>query len=140
MMEDGQTEERLELLELKIIVDKNRECVIILLLERQIKKRRFETMTKTNETKMKLTVLNINGDMHVHKAGCADIKRTLKKNFFNEGWEFPIFASTQMEVVEEIWGCHIEEHLEDEGDYYSQFIHATRFAPCVHLPEGTRKY
>jgi hypothetical protein len=79
---------------------------------------------------MKLTVVNsLDGMMRVHKAGCADIKREVRK----ANGHFAIDVTTRKEVVDEVWSDFITGD-EDEDQIYWETTH---FAPCVKLPDGS---
>jgi hypothetical protein len=67
------------------------------------------------------------GSFHVHAAGCADIKRSARRDpEFENGWD--IDAENLTEVVDAVYppedfGC-------ESGEYLDEF----HIAPCVKLP------
>ena len=91
---------------------------------------------------MKVTVLGPNGindaSFHVHKAGCADIKKPKYRWALSDGtWGFD--ASSKQEIVEVLWSDFIGtgETLHDDGTPTSwlDYQHDTRIFPCVGLKE-----
>lgn len=86
---------------------------------------------------MRVTILGPNlprplcdkGDMHVHAAGCADVRR-YPKGADQGGWE--IDADTMQDVVEAVYGDMIDE----SGRAWHEYIGDLHWAPCVDsLPE-----
>lgn len=68
------------------------------------------------------------GTMHVHAAGCADLRK-YPKGADQGGW--PLDADSVQYVVENVYGHQIEEAGATWQDYVSDFY----WAPCVfHLP------
>ncbi len=87
---------------------------------------------------MKVQYLLANGDFQVHKAGCRDIDKLLRRSDYEE----PIDAdfSTEYEAIHDLYEDQISEQAEPEAEKLTvRFLHdhgyagSVRFAPCVTL-------
>lgn len=87
---------------------------------------------------MKVQYLLANGDFQVHKAGCRDIDRLLKKS----DYEQPIDAeyATEYEAIHDLYDDQIRERPEPEAEKLTvRFLHdhgyagSVNFAPCLSL-------
>lgn len=78
---------------------------------------------------MKVTILgpNLHGTsftFHVHRSGCADIRRSESRFGSDEGWTIEV--TTQLEVIEDVYQDILAENDDQASDYRGEF----RFAPC----------
>ena len=68
------------------------------------------------------------GELHVHREGCADIKRT-KGLGCPVDTDWVVDVETEQEVVEIVYDDQIRESKGDWKNYKSEFF----FAPCCEL-------
>lgn len=78
--------------------------------------------------------LSDTGTMHVHAAGCADIKRTYGRHRL-EAPPWSIDAETVAQIIEDIYPA--EDFCYDPADpaEYSAYRGDVHVFPCVTLPE-----
>jgi hypothetical protein len=86
--------------------------------------------------KQKVQYLLVNGQFKVHKAGCRDIDKLMKKS----DYEQPVDAAyaTEYEALHDLWQDQIAEQPGDDGHkatvsflHDKGFVGATDFAPCL---------
>jgi hypothetical protein len=79
------------------------------------------------------------GEMHVHKAGCADTLRGAYKELTRAAgaYDYPaceqIEATSKRQITELVWSDQLAEQDED-GWTWEQYAEEITFYPCVDLP------
>lgn len=73
---------------------------------------------------MELQIFLINGDFHVHRAGCADIGKIRRRRLSDSPGHVEVHDSRES-VVMDSWGDIVDEH-ESERDYVIEQGSATR--------------
>lgn len=88
---------------------------------------------------MRVTVVNVNGTMHVHAEGCADLNRKMYRAELSGTWT--IETLDRKTVVEDSFGpaagsFYAESGLpEGDPDNWREFVSTFSFAPCISLPD-----
>lgn len=73
------------------------------------------------------------GTIHVHRTGCADVKRYPYYEDTRGGWKFE--ATTIAEVIEEIYPSGDFDYDPDVEAEYQAYRGDVKVFPCVKLPE-----
>lgn len=109
-------------------------------------------VTATSHATQRVNVLgpNLNqagcalGTMHVHAAGCADIKRSARKYGYvlgapergGNGWEIDV--ESMEDIVEHVYPAGDFEYTGPDDENYGSYRGDIHMFPCVTVPESVR--